>query len=473
MPNPFKSVVGKVMGRVIVLVALLGVAGWRLMQPKIKTASMAEVRAVLPKELLETLPPDVAAEERYKKLIALVSSLDEEELGTFASTKTIKQPAATIYARARAFWVTHPSLCNDIMSILAAGPIQWKPAPNSTLFGNDWIPLSKCKTFVKSVTTSARLYGDDKQFNASIKLYVMAITLSDRMIADGCPLINCFEGVAMEAVLVRSLDEALLGGGFSGGNCRQLLATMGPSPLADNYLAVSLRTDFQEYALKFIPDPTKNLKELIWSMTDGSPGGEFGGEENKDEPISGTYDAIETAKLYAKIYSASMSNARQPFSRVDKTIFDDLDKDAKTLPVKAESASKQGFGSTWDRWKYRFAMDNGQNTLGRIIAGGNSAGNESQSAGASCGWRALRDATRIALAARLYRADHAGKLPPTSDGFLSYLGAWPQDPFNGKTMIYNPTKEVVYAVGKNLVDDGGTFDVNVSKSPDVGLSVKR
>ena len=82
------------------------------------------------------------------------------------------------------------------------------------------------------------------------------------------------------------------------------------------------------------------------------------------------------------------------------------------------------------------------------------------------------NATRVFLASRVYRAAHGGTLPATTAGFLPLVGAWPQDPYNGKPMIYNAKTEKVYSVGENLVDDGGDFGIDLSKSLDIGISLK-
>jgi len=116
-------------------------------------------------------------------------------------------------------------------------------------------------------------------------------------------------------------------------------------------------------------------------------------------------------------------------------------------------------------------MNNTPNSIGRGLVDSGYTGNGSLQA--SCRWRAIRDATRVLLASILYRSAHGGKLPATTDGFLPYLGAWPQDPYNGNPMIYRPSTEKVYAVGENLKDDGGDVGTTLSKTLDVGLSLKR
>jgi hypothetical protein len=92
----------------------------------------------------------------------------------------------------------------------------------------------------------------------------------------------------------------------------------------------------------------------------------------------------------------------------------------------------------------------------------------------SCRWRTLRNATRVFLATRVYRAAHGGALPSNPQALLPLLGAWPIDFYDGKPMRYDAKKEVVYAVGKNLVDDGGDFGMRLNdpNAKDIGLSLK-
>ena len=90
-----------------------------------------------------------------------------------------------------------------------------------------------------------------------------------------------------------------------------------------------------------------------------------------------------------------------------------------------------------------------------------------------CELRAQWDQTRVLLASRIYSSSHGGRLPSSTSGFLSILGAWPTDPFSGSPMIYNPEKGVVYSVGKSLVDHGGDVESKHGHSAtDLGLSLR-
>ena len=65
-------------------------------------------------------------------------------------------------------------------------------------------------------------------------------------------------------------------------------------------------------------------------------------------------------------------------------------------------------------------------------------------------------ATRILLALKAYKLEK-GKLPPTLVELVpEYLDSVPLDDYDGQPMRYNAAKKVVYSVGKNLKDDGGS-----------------
>ena len=75
--------------------------------------------------------------------------------------------------------------------------------------------------------------------------------------------------------------------------------------------------------------------------------------------------------------------------------------------------------------------------------------------------RAAQRAAATALAIRLYTLDHEGKLPRTlADLVPAYLHEVPRDPFSPYAMppIYkpDPLHQILYSVGENGIDDGGS-----------------
>lgn len=65
-------------------------------------------------------------------------------------------------------------------------------------------------------------------------------------------------------------------------------------------------------------------------------------------------------------------------------------------------------------------------------------------------------AIRLVVACRRYEIDH-GELPPALDALVSdYLDAVPSDPFDGKPFRYDRERAVVYSIGADLIDGGGS-----------------
>ena len=64
--------------------------------------------------------------------------------------------------------------------------------------------------------------------------------------------------------------------------------------------------------------------------------------------------------------------------------------------------------------------------------------------------------TRTLLAMKAYKLDK-GRLPETLEQLVpDYLDAVPIDDFDGKPLRYNAAKKIIYSVGKDLEDNGGT-----------------
>lgn len=67
-------------------------------------------------------------------------------------------------------------------------------------------------------------------------------------------------------------------------------------------------------------------------------------------------------------------------------------------------------------------------------------------------------ATRLRLAALAFKRDK-GTLPRTLGELVpAYIDSVPADPFDGKPIRYNPEKKIIYSVGTDAKDDGGSAD---------------
>ncbi|MBI3987851.1 MAG: hypothetical protein HY343_13080 [Lentisphaerae bacterium] len=76
--------------------------------------------------------------------------------------------------------------------------------------------------------------------------------------------------------------------------------------------------------------------------------------------------------------------------------------------------------------------------------------------GRECRSRCSFDATRVIIALHRYRIRYS-EFPETLDDLVhEFLPAAPTDAFAGESLRYSPKRGIVYSVGKNCVDDGGS-----------------
>lgn len=72
---------------------------------------------------------------------------------------------------------------------------------------------------------------------------------------------------------------------------------------------------------------------------------------------------------------------------------------------------------------------------------------------------ALLRCAEVACAVERWRLVHADALPPTLDALVpQFLAAVPEDPMDGKPLKFRPRPKgfVVYSIGEDGTDDGGT-----------------
>jgi hypothetical protein len=85
----------------------------------------------------------------------------------------------------------------------------------------------------------------------------------------------------------------------------------------------------------------------------------------------------------------------------------------------------------------------------------------------------LRDLALAAIAARRYRLQH-GELPSRPEDLVpEFLPQVPIDSFDGKPLRWKSSKTglVIYSIGKDLVDDGGTCDPSTFE-PDIAVDIQ-
>jgi hypothetical protein len=91
-----------------------------------------------------------------------------------------------------------------------------------------------------------------------------------------------------------------------------------------------------------------------------------------------------------------------------------------------------------------------------------------------CGINTSIRATRVLVALRGYSLEH-GELPATLEELApGYLPAVPLDDFDGRPLRYDPVRKIVYSVGEDLLDSGGSIhpdEKNPWKLPDPTFAI--
>jgi hypothetical protein len=113
--------------------------------------------------------------------------------------------------------------------------------------------------------------------------------------------------------------------------------------------------------------------------------------------------------------------------------------------------------SSWWYVAKRCASGNG---IGKLLSGLPAPALVPQIDGA-CMDRVPTRATSVLVALKAYKAK-TGRLPQSLAELVpEYLGAVPVDDMDGKPLRYSPEKKVLYSVGKDLADDGGSKDKDI------------
>jgi len=428
---------------------------WRAMQPKIRTASEAEIRALLPPELLKETPIDFAAQERFKRLVELANGFDRKIVGNL---HTPMLPATERNEIAHRFWSANPHLLSNLNSVLDAGLVQSPIYKLGDMREMD--DFSSLRLISKLMATSAKAYAASGEYPTAVKMLSSGVMLGDRLRRSCGTLIDYFVVVAVDEMTLQALVDIVSTSGFPVSASRSLLSHLPQSPNPDDDLVSAIRTDFQRFTLDRLPDVTRPI-ETIFSSNVQDP--------EVKKPIVGTYDALETARIVGRTLNVAILNARRPLSQFDRSERAVIENEGDGLPNEVNAERPDGYSKSWDELKYKLLMDNTRNSLGRRLLSTDVLSSP-DIVEISDRWRAYRDTIRVLLASRIYRSAHAGRLPDTVEGFVPILGAWPTDPFNGKPMIYNREKGMAYSVGSNLVDDGGKI-AKGWMSKDVGVSL--
>ena len=146
------------------------------------------------------------------------------------------------------------------------------------------------------------------------------------------------------------------------------------------------------------------------------------------------------SRLLARIARINIQNVPRPWARVDYSDMPGWPQEMKT-------------------WRDAVGLLLSGDPLGRIITGLLvPAFKRVQKA--KCRRELRVAAIRTLLALKTYKMEH-GDLPPSLEALVpTYLDEVPRDPFDGKSLRYSREKNILYSVGEDLEDNGGSSNMD-------------
>ncbi len=439
---------GRLIGTGIFLTGcLLPLAGWQLMRPELGHATLAEIEAALPPDLRGNLPVDEAACKRMDRLQALCKIHWGSEKDQFTRPEDFSNHR---FNAAKRVWAKHSKDFTAIRHLLGEGSLQLRP----TLETNRPSVLPELEV-VRKLSFTGITFAQGGDLAGAKAALDLSCHLSASIRRGGRDLTDYLYALLFDGISDSSLQSVAYLRDCLPVLCRHWLADSDPAQMGDPILASAQREEFRKFVVPSLANSEKFARDVILGVADA---------EQYDGPLFGTFDPISTARTQGHFVELRMENANRPLSEYDDTV-SRLEK-AETLGLPSSSKFKPGLPLDGETIKFMALMNNTSNSLGRQMVANylhasamfGYSDSDKLMISNSCAYRAQMEWTRVLLATRLYRHDHAGHLPNTLNDLVpTYLSSLPIDPFNGKPMLYNASKQVVYSVGRDFVDGHGNI----------------
>lgn len=371
------------------LLALAAIPCFGCNRQRVRLASDAEIRAVVPQELLVQVPVDSEARARYEELVAVVKSLKEEDANLIdypdqvindrsrrnasrakvakIAGSSLKDEEAAQYGLAKWVLSTHPRLIPNVSDLLAAGPLQVPvDKPFKSLSDDDFAIMR----FVRAITRCAEWFEFFGDYKASTELVCLSINLTDRLFSDQGPLGEYLLAVIDEGIVDFAVVDMASDPAYPVDNCKFLLAAMMPAPKIDEFAVECILVDFQSDTLRRLLNPLKlDDPSVVLSPEDKA----------------GTFDAIETAKMSGEAAVAAIVNVRKTMPAFDASSVRRIDQKTKDLPQPLPR-----YSGAVAKQAYCNRMNDIDNSIGlSILQGFHTLG---MLPSISCRWRAMHDA---------------------------------------------------------------------------------
>ena len=417
----------------------------------IRHATEAEVRSVVPADLLPTTVADPAAMQRFGQLANVCKGIDFNwDIDTSAATQ--RQNIKDLGANGG---------CVDVAKlIMRKGPI--KAPPGGSMLKN-WQYLT---TLAHALAFQSRIAGAAGDHRLCFQSINDGLALAKAVCSAGGGANGYYEFATVDTIAVHNAADCVREGDLTPAQQRYLMAEV----------AGFGRSNTQEKE-----DLKQELSNRLYEPSYGvvSLASEFSVPANNpdEEDETGNFDTVQTAKLLTRLFAIWVDNGGRDWRSRDQSatkLMASLDAELPKDPWRTTANTDvegRRVPSSSEKVAFQAAMNAIPNSAGiRLISEEVDWGQrmEEDSARISCNHALLIVSIGIAE----YRADHQGQLPSTLDELVTgeYLERVPTDAFSGRPLRYDPRSGSVYSVGADGTDDNGKFGRELDRSePDYGL----
>jgi hypothetical protein len=391
-----------------------------------RTATDAEIRRIVDPSLLAEQKPDPAAQERYERAIKVLGKL--------------KMPVGYVSARARAmpdFLRNERGAIEELEKILAAGPIA---RPSAGLNVDVILPSSRLTPGVKIFAEAAQIEANAGRSESAARLFRLCLGLAYAFTGHcedfSDTLFRDHHAKIVFKVLHPSLEK------FDDRQLEQIALAIPSQEVADEDFPRVIRREFQDKIFPLLPDPRLYAGRMIRERT------------ALTADVSGSYDALETARFLNDAYLATMANVVRPRHHQ----YDAYAKRAGFLRITLPTDQTPGARGPWipvRRLQYRIQMARTPNSFARSalfpiveIHGHHIA---------SSFWgRTNREAIRTLIALRRYRLRFGASAPLLQTLVRQgLLPAVPIDYWGKAELRYDPHRRRLWSAGEDGLDNGG------------------
>ncbi|MGV3614939.1 MAG: hypothetical protein ACO1SV_06350 [Fimbriimonas sp.] len=429
--------------------ALLGIA-YLQFRPTWRTATEAEVRAVIDPALLAVDPPDPRAQARLKKVEALIKEIDAAAFANDISEAQVSK-----------FLAREEGRLKRLSTLVAEGPLQ-RPVPVDA--PKSFPDFSRQRPLYRALARVGLFEITAGRKSRGLRILLLAMGLSNRLRATEDSTISGLVATAMDAILHAAVREALPHLGEA--ELRALAEALPKGSDLDAPLERAMRMEFQTYLLPMLPDP------LAWSRREApnedphrSLAALFSGVDEEPSDALGNYDAIQTARDVSRVAGTSLKNVGRRRPDWDLSGEKHADGLIRSLP-EDHSAGTSGVERKLKGWVYRWELTRVPNSAGRRLLG---LAFSSTLSPTSLSRQASIESIHALIALRRYQV-RKGTTAPTLDAVVreGLLPALPIDPFSRGSLRYDPAKKRIWSLGNNGVDDGGNaFRMATPAEPDI------